>query len=284
METLPPAEFACAEVWGGNGRIRRDVLLPGLEGSVLSQPCLSGHGGDVYYVSACSSGLYARVYLADVAGHGEDVAGLSAWLHDTLRRRINQHDTGRIFSRVNRHVVKRGYRALTTAACFTYDARRGEMNYCYAGHPPMLRFHARDGRWAPLTLEKTEAPDVRNAAFGVARDASYDVGRCTLEPGDRILLYSDGLTEAPDAQRALFGDDGLLRCLAEAPAEGCSALVDALIASLHRHAGKEVLDHDDITVLAFTVRPRVTGSILLTAIRNRIRRRRIHRQTANATP
>src|SRR5690606_34806228 len=83
-EIIDLQELACAEVWGGNGAIRRRVVLPGLEGHVLSQPCGGGQGGDVYYVTACSMGLMTRVCLADVAGHGEAVSAMSRWLHTTL--------------------------------------------------------------------------------------------------------------------------------------------------------------------------------------------------------
>lgn len=284
METPSHAELACAEVWGGNGRIHRGVRIPGLNGAIVSEPCLSGRGGDVYYVSACSSGIFSRVYLADVAGHGEQVAELSAWLHRTLGRRINHHDTGRIFRYVNRHVLRRGYRALTTAACFTYDARHGHLNYCYAGHPHILRFRARENRWAPMPLPVPAVQGPRNTAFGVSPDTQYDVGRCTLEPGDRLLLYSDGLTETPNADRVLFGEERLLESLERTPSDECAPLLDALLERLCSHAGKRPFDHDDVTLLAFGVEPFTRGSILRIAIRNRLRRRRLRRQGASPQP
>lgn len=284
MEDISYAEFACSEVWGGNGRIHKGVRLPGLEGAVLSEPCQSGRGGDVYYVSACSSGIYSRVYLADVAGHGEEVAELSSWFHGVLRRRINHHDTGKVFCYVNREVIHRGFRAFTTAACFTYNAHRGELNFSYAGHPAILRYSARQQRWAPLVIPASDM-GVRNAAFGATERAVYDVGRIKVEPGDHLLMYSDGLTETPDARRILFGEERLLDCLARSESNGeCGALLNRLMDALCQHAGKSSLDHDDVTVMAFTVQDPVQGFLPLVAVKNRLRRRRLHREGMPPAP
>ncbi len=263
-------------MWGGNGAIRRRVVLPGLEGHVLSQPCGGGQGGDVYYVTACSMGLMTRVCLADVAGHGEAVSAMSRWLHTTLASRINRHDDVGIFHELNGRVLRKGHYALTTAASFTYDATTGELHYCYAGHPPILHYRRRDCAWFPLELQ--ERGGVRNVAFGAARDVGYDMGTTKLEPGDRLLVYSDGVTETPDTQRHRFGDDGLRSWLAEHAEEAVTELAEGLAGSLCRYAGRDEFDHDDVTVLAFEARPLLSGNIFWLAAKNRYRRWQIHRQ------
>jgi sigma-B regulation protein RsbU (phosphoserine phosphatase) len=281
-ETLPYSELTCAEVWGGNGPIRRRVRLPGLDGMVLSKPCGGGRGGDVYFVSACSAGLFARVYLADVAGHGETVAELSGWLHRALRARLNQHDSARIFRDVNRRILRRGFQALSTAACFTYDARAGELNYCYAGHPPILHFRSRDQQWAPLRLQEPADRRLRNVVFGVAEDAEYDVCQGRLEPGDLLLLYSDGLTETPNPDRVLFGEERLIECLRNGVRRELPALVDDVMESLHAFAGRTNFDHDDITIIAFRAQEPVRGPLVWHLVRNRWRKWSKRRRRARA--
>lgn len=280
MATLSYAELPCSEVWGGNGQIEQGVRLPGLDGAVFSQPCLSGQGGDVYYVSACSAGVFARVYLADVVGHGEQVVEMSNWLYNTLRHRINSHKTDAIFSEVNGHVLKRGLKAFSTAACFTYDAKHGILNYCYAGHPPILRYSVAGRRWETLRPQVRARSGVHNVAFGVTYDAVYDVGNCRLDPGDLIVMYSDGLTEAPNAERMLFGEERLIDCLNGGTDLECIEIIKGLIASIRSHAGKESLDHDDVSVLTFRATELLSGSILNIALRNRLRRWQLRRKSS----
>jgi sigma-B regulation protein RsbU (phosphoserine phosphatase) len=282
MEALQYAELPCSEVWGGNGQIERGLRLPGLDGAVFSQPCLSGQGGDVYYVTACSAGILSRVYLADVVGHGEQVVHMSNWLYDTLRHRINSHKTDAIFSEVNHHVLQRGLKAFSTAACITYNAKDGELTYCYAGHPPILRYSAAEKRWETLRAEP-KGDGLRNVAFGVTEYAVYDVGRVQLDPGDVIVMYSDGLTEAPSAERVLFGEERLLECLESGPDRDCSEMIADLLSSIRSHAGKDSLDHDDVTVLTFRATPLLTGPVLKIFLKNRLRRWQLHRNPVPAS-
>ena len=77
--------LVCGEVRGGNEPVWTVVDLPGLSGVLYSNPCHGESGGDVHYCSMCNSGIIARVCLADVAGHGERVAGVARVMHAELR-------------------------------------------------------------------------------------------------------------------------------------------------------------------------------------------------------
>ena len=76
-----PRTLACGEVFGGNEPVHTAIELPGLHGVLYSHPCHGVRGGDVHYLSVCGSGLLARVCIADVLGHGEVVAQVSAQMH-----------------------------------------------------------------------------------------------------------------------------------------------------------------------------------------------------------
>src|SRR5947209_1051592 len=85
--------LACLEVRGGNHLAAYAAELPGLAGWVSCQPLQpSPRGGDVYYMSACSQGVMARVVLADVAGHGEAVSTAAGRLRGALRQHVNEWD------------------------------------------------------------------------------------------------------------------------------------------------------------------------------------------------
>lgn len=93
------------------------------------------------------------------------------------------------------------------ATCFyaVVDIRTGEVAFCNAGHPP------------PLILRQgtdVEAiRDVSGVALGVMEDLEYDTGTFTLVPGDTILLYTDGVTEAQDVHETLYDEPRLIQTL-----------------------------------------------------------------------
>src|SRR4051794_29566372 len=65
----------CMEVWGGNQLVDSGVIMPGLDAWVYSRPVNDDDGGgDVHYVSSCAAGMFVRLLVADVAGHGKPVA------------------------------------------------------------------------------------------------------------------------------------------------------------------------------------------------------------------
>jgi len=81
--------LACQELRGGNHLAAHAAELPGLAGWISCHPLdPSPRGGDLYYLSACSQGVIARVVLADVAGHGDLVSDAAVRLHDALRLHV----------------------------------------------------------------------------------------------------------------------------------------------------------------------------------------------------
>ena len=98
-----------------------------------------------------------------------------------------------------------------TAACLYLDADRAAQ-YSLAGHlPPLLRRH-RTGE----TVELREG----GLPLGLFADATYPTVPVSFEPGDRLLLYTDGLSEARNRSGAWFGDGELQAFLAEARDDG----------------------------------------------------------------
>ncbi|MHC5029101.1 MAG: hypothetical protein ACYTGR_20310, partial [Planctomycetota bacterium] len=95
---VPPdgMSLVCGEIHGGNRTVETSVDLPGMRGVIYSRPCDGGRGGDVHYLSVCGSGLLSRMCVADVAGHGEAVANVSAEMHQQLRRLMSWPDQRRV--------------------------------------------------------------------------------------------------------------------------------------------------------------------------------------------
>lgn len=246
-------KLICSELWGGNGSVFTHVVMPGLKGVVFSRACGGGKGGDVYYSTACASGAIARVCLADVVGHGEQVSQISNWLHGTLRSNMNRYNPARVFDAMNKRAALFGFDALTTAACISYELTRRTLRYCYAGHPPILLSRLESGAWEPMLIESREGFEYANVPFGVSEKAHYDMAELSVSTGDRLFIYSDGVIEAPDAAQRLFGAERLQSVLDEMGRAPLEAIAQGVIRTLADHCGTEEFRHDDVTFIALEV-------------------------------
>jgi sigma-B regulation protein RsbU (phosphoserine phosphatase) len=118
------------------------------------------------------------------------------------------------------------------------DPGKGALQYVNAGHNPPFLLRA-DG-----SVERLETGGF---LLGVFPEATYETAGLTMGAGDLLILYSDGVTEAMDAQGAEFGDDRLVAFLSKHRDVPVEELVDALIAQVREYAGKP---GDDVTVTA----------------------------------
>ena len=122
-----------------------------------------------------------------------------------------------------------------------YDARTGRIDYASCGHEPgLLRRVCPAGRHE--TLNPTGPP------LGALENVQYEEGMVTLSPGDRLLLYTDGLTEAGPDRLHLLGTDGLIR-LFEAQAGQPDLEAAALGVVADAQAFAEGVFRDDVCVL-----------------------------------
>jgi sigma-B regulation protein RsbU (phosphoserine phosphatase) len=270
---MPLHELICTEIWGGNGNIFADLHIPGLRGVIYSNACGGDKGGDVYYATACSSGLIGRLCLADVAGHGEQVAQVSGWLHDVMRGNMERRDPSRVFSAMNRKADEYGLDALTTAVCIHYHALRAELRYCNAGHPPALVYRRSDPVWKPLAVDPVPAAKYSNLPFGVGADTKFGFNAISLGEGARLFAYSDGITEttAPDS-RTLFGEERLIEALTETTNMAPRDAADHLLARLRAFAGADTLTHDDVTFILLEVEPHDPRPFIFHLVRNQFRK------------
>jgi sigma-B regulation protein RsbU (phosphoserine phosphatase) len=266
-------ELICTEVWGGNGNVSTDLVIPGLNGFLYSRSSEGHKGGDVYYATACSGGLVSRLYLADVTGHGEPVVRVSGWLHEILRDTLPYYEPTRVFDALNHRVHEFGLEAMTTAASITFNAVNRNLAVCYAGHPPALVRAPGEGRWKPLELKTSSAPhgEAENLPFGVSEQTAYHFSEFPLEDGTRIFIYSDGLTETPNASGQLFGVDRLIDVLSAGADKPVSAAAQDVAAAIAHHAGTGDPAHDDITFALLEVTPKRAAPVIVQVVGNKIR-------------
>ena len=120
------------------------------------------------------------------------------------------------------------------------DLATGETCFANAGHNPPFERRA-DG------VHKLDAVGV---PLGMMADMTYGEARATLGKGGCVLLYSDGITEAHNEQRQMFGFPRLQRLLDQYSRTACPSVLDALMAELEAFTGGRREQEDDITLLA----------------------------------
>lgn len=238
----------CAEVWGGIKNEQLDVCSRGLTVSLFSSACDGGKGGDVYFCSVCRGDRVTRVIMADVVGHGAAVSEMGAWVHDELVDRMDDPVLANVLSDLNGRVVARGLEAMTTAVALSFDAVERRLDYGYAGHPPILL--RRNEAWTELP----QAPggENKNLPFGVDRTCRYETVGVSLASHAMLLLYTDGVTEAPSGGGGRFGLDRLRATLAEIDNQDPMVLRNDVVERLREWTGG-LLEHDDVTLMVIQV-------------------------------
>jgi len=133
----------------------------------------------------------------------------------------------------------------------------GVVRYANAGHNPPLVLRERG--------ESAYVPRLGGLVLGGVPEYPYRTGSLTLTPGDTLVLYTDGVTEAMDAGQALFGDVRLLDACRPERHRAPQVVVEALLGAVREYAG-DAPQSDDITILAVRYLGREPGGIPLDAV------------------
>lgn len=194
-----PRRLGCAETWASNQRTSSVADLPGLRIWVHSTPFGAGDaGGDVHYVSVCPSCIVSRIALADVSGHGSAVASLSAKLQELMQTHLTALEQASLMRDLN-DAVRMDLDGVhyATMVAVGFHARRGLLVATNAGHPPAFWYRRNRDEWAWLEPRHTEGTAaVRGTPLGLLPNVSYERTIVKPEPGDLLVLYSDGVSEA----------------------------------------------------------------------------------------
>jgi sigma-B regulation protein RsbU (phosphoserine phosphatase) len=265
------SRLACNEVRGGNHTTREIVELPGLHGMLYSNPCTGAHGGDVHYLSVCGSGLLGRVCVADIEGHGDMLAAVGAEMHAHLRRSVDTLDERRVLKGLDRRLSSGPAQAMATAAVLTYYPPARRLTVSYAGHPRGWVFRADRHEWSRLEAGEPTPGSGPLVDLPLATGLSPTFARRKLRVGlgDRILLVTDGVLDAPSPEGHEFGAEGVARVLQQHEGS-CETVGDALLSTLHAHVRGDSLTHDDVTFFLGEFVDGPTGPALWHVMRNRV--------------
>lgn len=244
--------LACAETFSGNVRVANLITLPGLESWVHSAPASAGDvGGDVHYVSLCSSCIVSRIALADVSGHGRAVTAVAHTLRDLMQRHLHALEQVGLMRDLN-DAVRNEMDAVhyATMVAVGWHSRRGLMVMTNAGHPPPLWFRAAQHNWSWLEtsrLGRRERPS--GTPLGVLAGIDYDRRVIRPEAGDLIVLYSDGASESADPNGNELGRDGLASIARGLDAGSAETFGAQLVSALDEFRGHEECPDDQTIVV-----------------------------------
>jgi len=203
-----------------------------------SIPCRTV-GGDFYDYLQLGQGAFG-VTLGDVAGKGTPAAILAAAVQTNFAAHADvASDPADLMHRLNVALLRRSIEARFATMCYGVVLPDGRFQYSNAGQEPPLVWHV-DGTFEWL--------DVGGPVLGLLGDARYDFGEVQLAPGDVVVLYSDGVTEARNESGEEYGRDRLLSELRTVKQGDADAVLEQLVRSVRSFAGSAP-QADDITAL-----------------------------------
>src|SRR5947207_1498285 len=205
-------QLACLKLRGGNHLAVYSADLPGLAAWVSCHPLRpSPRGGDLYYLSACSHGVIARVAISDVAGHGEGVSSAAIRLHDALKEHIDEWDQSALIRQLNDTFLQNAQKArFATAFLASFYSDSGELLFTNAGHMPPLWYRVATREWSFLRESTPLSKEIVDLPLGLIPGTSYSQTAVQVDPDDLLLLYTDGINESFDESGEQLGLDGLL--------------------------------------------------------------------------
>jgi sigma-B regulation protein RsbU (phosphoserine phosphatase) len=230
--------------------------LPGLDAWISCRPLLPAtRGGDLYYLSVCSQGSISRITLADVSGHGEGVSTLAERLRESLREHADHWDQSALIRQLNDSFLKISTAGkFATAVLLGHYVETGEILFTNAGHPPPLWYRSAAREWTLLQNETPYSKEIADLPLGLILGTAYTQAAVQLEPGDLLLLYTDGIIESPNDRGEELGLEGLLEMARGLPGGSASGAGAALLEAVKRFRGQAAAK-DDETVVALHRRP-----------------------------
>jgi serine phosphatase RsbU (regulator of sigma subunit) len=219
--------------------------LPNIDGLKLSAFYQTSRyaGGDYYDIVELPDER-CGLMVADAAGHSTQAAVLMAMTYALFRAYPGEPlEPGEVLHYLNGHLCRLTEESFVTAIYSIYDPRIKTLRFARSGHQPPLLYRPSDGRTIAL-------PSKGNFPMGIDAFDDVQVAETKLEPGDRLMFYTDGITEQSNAKGELYGAERLAKQLAGDGGSNPQEIVDAIREDLCHFAGSLPPDDDQLLLLA----------------------------------
>lgn len=218
--------------------------LPGLHIVARFLP-MASVGGDFYDFIRIDD-KHLGILIADVSGHGLSSALIASMLQVALAgQKANASRPAEVLAGLNKAISGKFTRNFVTAAYIFVDLEKNLMRYAGAGHPPVMQFRAGTGK-AGQFLEN-------GMVLGILDDSAYSALEIPLEPGDRQVLYTDGILEAHNPADEMYGEERFMRFLEDNRKLDAGQFADRLLDEIARWTVQsgEQGQQDDLTLVLF---------------------------------
>jgi phosphoserine phosphatase RsbU/P len=218
--------------------------LPGLDMAARFLPMTSVAGDFYDFIQIDNTHL--GMLMADVSGHGLPSALIASMLQVALTAQVgHSSEPAKVLRGLNRALCGKFTDNFVTAAYVYVDLEKNLMRYAGAGHPPVLQFRNATGKAAQVLQN--------GLILGMFEEATYEVLELALEPGDRHILYTDGILEAANPAEELYGADRFMRFMEANKSLAADPFADAFLAEIANWTGPSADQgqQDDITLLLF---------------------------------
>ncbi|GMQ96085.1 MAG: hypothetical protein BMS9Abin14_586 [Gammaproteobacteria bacterium] len=223
------------------------VLMESLEiAGVCSQA--SEVGGD-FYDYLCPDGDSVGLIIGDVTGHSFYAALFVAMARSCLHTQARfSFDPREVMQAIRRTLDLSILRRLLMSCCYVlFEPRARRLHYANAGHPYPYLYSAKEG-----FLYRLEALDPILGALDVAA-GGYAERTLPWQPGDVLIMYTDGVTEARDVDGRMFEHEALEACIAQAGGDSAESIKGRILAAVSAHCGDSLQD-DDLTLVVVKAR------------------------------
>jgi serine phosphatase RsbU (regulator of sigma subunit) len=218
--------------------------LPKIEGLNLAAHYETSRyaGGDYYDIIEISDNQWGFM-VADAEGHSAPAAVLMAMTCSLLHSYSGPPtDPAEVLTYINRTLCKVADPSFVTALYAVFDADQRTLRFARAGHPPPMIYRREENKSVELT-GKGVFP------LGIYPYDQIPVHETRLGSGDRLLLYTDGVTERFDMEGNAYGENRLLKGLAADAVDNPRLILDGIIKDVQRFAGGRPPDDDQALVL-----------------------------------
>jgi sigma-B regulation protein RsbU (phosphoserine phosphatase) len=228
-------------------------LLPGRLPATLSSQVAAysipakGVSGDYYDIIPLTREGKFAVVICDVAGKGVPASLIMVMIR-TIVHTIggSKKDASEIVKLINRGIAGRvDIERFATLSYMTYDPVINELQYSNAGHHPLMVYRA-----ASNTIERIDSPGL---PIGLERDSEYQLVKTTLETGDTVITYTDGIIEAMDYRGEQFEEQRLQEAVLESVFNNPKDIVGHIRTSVEKFVG-QAKQHDDMTLIVLKAR------------------------------
>lgn len=209
-------------------------------------------GGDIFHVFPLNSG-HLGMYILDVSGHGVPAALVTVSVsqffqpfsgHALLRNRKDSAETPivsplEVIQALDREYPVERFDKFITVIYLVLDLDSGKINYCNAGHVPAILLRAEGA---------IEQLDIGGPLIGLDGILPFEEGENSLQPGDRLLLYTDGITEYQNPSGEQFGFERLVFSMKKHVEKPVEEWLKSLFQDMTTFGGKSPVQ-DDISLL-----------------------------------